>query len=167
MISYKQSRTIRLTCHKTSIHQFLGGLLPVATPTSKGLITSNEKKYLPQEFRTGSENTNYLEIASGIPESFHALIKVSYIRVVTKEGGLMYIEVSRHSSQDNQLNALTHVVFGNSMKVYLDRTNNKIYLSVHSYTTVSVSYDSNISTSYYITAKEGNTVSSVAGFIEV
>ena len=145
----------------------LGGLLPVATPTSKGLITSNEKKYLPQEYRTSSEDTNYLEIASGIPEFFYGLIKVSYSRVVTKEGGLMYIEVSRHSSQDNQLNALTHVVFGNSMKVYLDRGNNKIYLSVKSYTAVSVSYDSALFASYYLTAKEGNTVSSVAGFIEV
>ena len=139
----------------------------MATPTSKGLITNNEKKYFPQEFGTESEDTTYLEIASGIPESFHALIKVSYSKVVTKQGGLMYIEVSRHSSQDHQLNALKHVVFGDSMKVYLDRTNNKIYLSVKSYTTVSVSYDSALSMSYYITAKEGNTVSSVAGFIEV
>ena len=145
----------------------LGGLLPVATPTRKGLITNNEKKYFPQEYKTSSEETSYLEIASGFPEYFYGLIKVSYIRVVPKEGGLIYIEVSRHASQDFQLNALTHVIFGNSMKVYLDRNNNKIYISVKSFTNVSVSYESYISSSYCITAKEGNTVSSVAGFIEV
>lgn len=139
----------------------------MATPTRKGLITNNEKKYFPQEYKTSSEETSYLEIASGFPEYFYGLIKVSYIRVVPKEGGLIYIEVSRHTSQDFQLNALTHVIFGNSMKVYLDRNNNKIYISVKSFTNVSVSYESYISSSYCITAKEGNTVSSVAGFIEV
>ena len=61
MISYKQSRTIRLTCHKTSIHQFLGGLLPVFNKDKeKGLVDKNIGRYL----FSGNLNGNNLKVLS-------------------------------------------------------------------------------------------------------
>ena len=120
--------------------------------------------FAPKVLNWMKDVNTYVEIAS-MPESAKALFCIQQTHAVSA-GRVCYLYVSRHSSNNNQeLRGQKKDVFGTT-QIYIDKTNNKVYVKLASYTNISISTAFG-KMSGYVTVESQNTVSDVSGMNEV
>lgn len=117
----------------------VGGLLPEATTSSKGLM-SKEDKRASLIFYDAGQVAGFVRIIKNIPEACNLIINLIKKQKSADAYSECKITAVRHPSNGNNKLMVACIQDIGNFNVYLDRTDNSIYFKVESYTFVSISF---------------------------
>lgn len=117
------------------------------------------KNFIPKEYSNNTNAEKYIEIAS-FPENRYALYCLQQAHAMNMSK-ICFLYISRHpAGNNNELKGMKEDIWGIT-DVYLDKSTNKIYVRLNSYTTLSVSANFNELLNW-VTVETGNTVSDIS-----